>query len=199
MKNRIAILSLFAAFFVPAVNSKDATQPQNNKATIAGTRPDPAGAPVGEVQVTAQPDASSPGQPVSVASSSDGSYSLSLPAGRYHLRFSRKSFAARELVLTLASGESRVLNLHLDLEPLSSSVVVTAQSVPTPAQQTTAPTDVISRETISERQAVSLPELLEFSPGIAVGRTGLLGGYASLFLNDGKSNFPKALGYRPPI
>jgi vitamin B12 transporter len=199
MKNRIAILSLFAAFFVPAVNSKAAPQSQSNKASIAGTLTDPAGAPVGEVQVTAQPDASSAGQPVSVASSSDGSYSLSLPAGRYRLRFSRKSFAARELVLTLASGESRVLNLHLDLEPLSSSVVVTAQSVPTPAQQTTAPTDVISRETISERQAVSLPELLEFSPGIAVGRTGPFGGSASIFLNGGNSNFTKVLVDGTPI
>jgi vitamin B12 transporter len=199
MKNRIAILSLFAAFFVPAVNSKAAPQSQSNKASIAGTLTDPAGAPVGEVQVTAQPDASSAGQPVSVASSSDGSYSLSLPAGRYRLRFSRKSFAARELVLTLASGESRLLNLHLDLEPLSSSVVVTAQSVPTPAQQTTAPTDVISRETIGERQAVSLPELLEFSPGIAVGRTGPFGGSASIFLNGGNSNFTKVLVDGTPI
>ena len=199
MKNRIAILSLFAAFFVPAVNSKAAPQSQSNKASIAGTLTDPAGAPVAEVQVTAQPDASSAGQPVSVASSSDGSYSLSLPAGRYRLRFSRKSFTARELVLTVASGESRVLNLHLDLEPLSSSVVVTAQSVPTPAQQTTAPTDVISRETISERQAVSLPELLEFSPGIAVGRTGPFGGTASIFLNGGNSNFTKVLVDGTPI
>jgi len=190
---------LFAAFFVPAVNSKAAPQSQSNKASIAGTLTDPAGAPVAEVQVTAQPDASSAGQAVSVASSSDGSYSLSLPAGRYRLRFSRKSFAARELVLTLASGESRVLNLHLDLEPLSSSVVVTAQSVPTPAQQTTAPTDVISRETISERQAVSLPELLEFSPGIAVGRTGPFGGSASIFLNGGNSNFTKVLVDGTPI
>ena len=199
MKNRIAILSLFAAFFVLAINSKAAPQSQNSKASIAGTLTDPAGAPVAEVQVTAQPDASSAGQPVSVASSSDGSYSLSLAAGRYRLRFSRKSFAARELVLTLASGESRVLNLHLDLEPLSSSVVVTAQSVPTPAQQTTAPTDVISRETISERQAVSLPELLEFSPGIAVGRTGPFGGSASIFLNGGNSNFTKVLVDGTPI
>src|SRR6266404_7072937 len=199
MKNRIAILSMFAAFFVPAVNSKAAPQSQSNKASIAGTLTDPAGTPVGEVQVTAQPDASSAGQSVSVASSSDGSYSLSLPAGRYRLRFSRKSFTARELVLTVASGESRVLNLHLDLEPLSSSVVVTAQSVPTPAQQTTAPTDVISRETISERQAVSLPELLEFSPGIAVGRTGPFGGTASIFLNGGNSNFTKVLVDGTPI
>jgi vitamin B12 transporter len=199
MKNTLAILSLLAAFFVPPVSSKAAPQSQGNKAHIAGTLTDPSGGPVSEVQITAQLEISSTGQPVSVASSNDGSYSLSLPAGRYRLRFSHASFTAREIVLTLAPGESRVLNLHLDLEPLSSSVIVTGQSVPTPAQQTTAPTDVISRETIDNRQAVSLPELLEFSPGIAVGRTGPFGGTASIFLNGGNSNFTKVLVDGTPI
>jgi len=199
MKNIIAVLSLLAAFFVPAVSTKAAPQSQSDKAILAGTLTDPSGAPVAEVQITAQSEASSAGRPVSAVSSNDGSYSVSLPAGRYRLRFSRASFAAREIVLTLASGESRILNLHLDLEPLSSSVIVTGQSVPTPAQQTTAPTDVISRETIDNRQAVSLPELLEFSPGIAVGRTGPFGGSTSIFLNGGNSNFTKVLVDGTPI
>jgi vitamin B12 transporter len=199
MKKLLAILSLLAAFFVPAVSSKATPQSQSNNAHLAGTLTDPSGAPVGEVQITAQPEASSAGQPASAISSTDGSYSLSLPAGRYRLRFARASFSAREIVLTLASGESRVLNLHLDLEPLSSSVIVTGQTVPTPAQQTTAPTDVISRETISERQATSLPELLQFSTGIATDRTGPFGGTASIFLNGGNSNFTKVLVDGTPI
>ena len=199
MKNTLALLSLLAAFFVPAVRSQAAPQSQSNNAHLAGTLTDPSGAPVGEVQVTAQLESSSAGQPVSAASSADGSYSISLPAGRYRLRFTRASFSARELVVTLAPGESRVLNIHLDLEPLSSSVIVTGQTVPSTAQQTTAPTDVISRETIDNRQAVSLPELLEFSPGIAVGRTGPFGGTASIFLNGGNSNFTKVLVDGTPI
>jgi vitamin B12 transporter len=199
MKNTLAILSLLAAFFVPAVSIKATPQSQSNKASLSGALTDPSGSPVGQVQVTAQPEVSSTGQPVSVASSEDGSYSISLTAGRYHLRFAHASFSARELVVTLAPGESRVLNVHLDLEPLSSSVIVTAQSVPATAQQTTAPTDVISRETIDNRQAVSLPELLEFSPGIAVGRTGPFGGSASIFLNGGNSNFTKVLVDGTPI
>src|SRR5258708_4000054 len=199
MKNTLAIFSLFAAFFVPAVSSKATPQSQSNNASITGTLTDPSGAPVGEGQVAAQPEAPSTGQSVSVISSADGSYTVSLPAGRYRLRFSRASFSAREVVLTLAPGESRVVNIHLNLEPLSCSVVVPAQSVPTTAQQTTAPTDVISRETIDNRQAVSLPELLEFSPGIAVGRTGPFGGSASIFLNGGNSNFTKVLVDGTPI
>jgi len=199
MKNTLAILSLLAAFFVPAVSTKAAPQSKENNVEVSGRLSDPSGAPVGDVQVIAQLEASSTGQSVSVASSADGSYTISLTAGRYRLRFAHASFSARELVLTLAPGESRVLNIHLDLEPLSSSVVVTAQSVPTTAQQTTAPTDVISRETIDNRQAVSLPELLEFSPGVAVGRTGPFGGSASIFLNGGNSNFTKVLVDGTPI
>ena len=199
MKNTLAILSLLAAFFVSAVSTKATPQSQESNAKVSGTLSDPSGAPISEVRVTAQPETSSTNQPVSVVSSTDGSYSISLPAGHYHLRFTHASFSAREVALTLAPGESRALNIHLDLEPLSSSVVVTAQSVPTTVQQTTAPTDVISRETIDNRQAVSLPELLEFSPGIAVGRTGPFGGSASIFLNGGNSNFTKVLLDGTPI
>ena len=199
MKNTLAILFLLATFFVSAVSTKATPQSQESNAKVSGTLSDPSGAPVGKVQVTAQPEVSSTGQPVSVVSSTDGSYSISLPAGHYHLRFTHASFSARELAVTLAAGESRSLNIHLELEPLSSSVVVTAQSVPTTVQQTTAPTDVISRETIDNRQAVSLPELLEFSPGIAVGRTGPFGGTASIFLNGGNSNFTKVLVDGTPI
>jgi vitamin B12 transporter len=199
MKNTLALLSLFAAFFVSAVRIDAAPQSQENNVKVSGRLSDPSGGPVGEVQVTAQSEAPSTGLSASVISSADGSYSISLPAGRYRLRFVHASFSPREAVLTLAPGESRVLNIHLDLEPLSSSVVVTAQSVPTTAQQTTAPTDVISRETIDNRQAVSLPELLEFSPGIAVGRTGPFGGSASIFLNGGNSNFTKVLVDGTPI
>src|SRR5258708_27510916 len=123
MKNTLAILSLLAAVFVPAVSSKATPQSQSNNASITGTLTDPSGAPVGEVQVAAQSGAPSTGQSVSVVSSADGSYSISLPARRYPLRFAHASFSARELVLTLAPGQSRVLNIHLELPPLSSSLV----------------------------------------------------------------------------
>ena len=72
-------------------------------------------------------------------------------------------------------------------------MIVTAQAEPAPLQQTTAPVSVISREEIAERQAVSLPEFLLFSPGIAIGRSGAEGGTASVFLNGGNSNFTKVL------
>ena len=50
MKKLLAILSLLAAFFVPAVSSKATPQSQSNNAHLAGTLTDPSGAPVAEVQ-----------------------------------------------------------------------------------------------------------------------------------------------------
>ncbi|HKM68104.1 MAG TPA: TonB-dependent receptor [Candidatus Acidoferrum sp.] len=199
MKNRIAVLSLLLAFFLFTVSTKALPQSESTNAHLAGTLTDPSGSSVNEVRITAQLEASSVNQPIATASSADGSYLLSLPAGRYRLRFSRASFTMREITLTLAAGESRVLNLHLELEPLSDSVIVTAQSVPSTEAQTTAPTDVISREVINERQAASLPELLQFSPGIAIDRTGPFGGTASIFLNGGNSDFTKVLVDGTPI
>ena len=199
MKTIFAVLSLLVVFLVSAVSSKAAPQSQTSNAKLSGTLTDPSGAPVGEVLIIAQPDSSSAGQSVSATSSTEGLYSVSLPAGRYRLRFSHSSFASREIVLTFAPGESRALNLRLDLEPLSSSVIVTGQTVPSTAQQTTAPTDVISRETIDDRQAASLPELLQFSTGIAIDRTGPFGGTTSVFLNGGNSNFTKVLMDGTPI
>lgn len=197
MKNFLAVLSFAVAFFVSAANSKAVPQSQTTDSHLTGTLTDPSGAAIAGVQITAQSVDSV--EQAGTTSGADGSYSLSLRPGRYRLRFARAAFAAREASVTLGSGESRALNLHLDLERLSDSVVVTAQSLPASAQQTTAPTDVISRETIDQRQATSLPELLEFSPGIAIGRTGPFGGSASVFLDGGNSNFTKVLVDGTPI
>jgi len=197
MNNFVAVLSLAVAFLVFAAHSQALSQSQNTDSHITGTLTDPSGAAIAGAQITAQSLDSA--EQATATSGSDGSYSLSLPPGHYRLRFSRTSFAARDASVTLGSGESRTLNLHLDLERLSESVVVTAQSLPTSAQQATVPTDVISRETIEQRQATSLPELLEFSTGIAIGRTGPFGGTASVFLNGGNSNFTKVLVDGAPI
>jgi len=199
MKNSIAVLSLLFASFLFSASSQAFPQSQNSNARLTGTLTDPSRAPISDVQIVAQPESVNSTQPIPASSSADGTYSLSLPPGAYRLRFARRPFTTREIRITVAPGESRVLDLHLELEPLSDSVIVTAQSLPATQQQTTAPTDVISRETIQQRQAASLPELLEFSPGIAIDRTGPLGGTTSIFLNGGNSDFTKVLVDGTPI
>jgi vitamin B12 transporter len=190
----------FVLVLVSSVSLALAT-PQSNSsnARITGVLTDPSGKPLSGVHVTAQPESESKEKVWTVISNDEGEYSLALPEGRYRITFSRQPFAMREIVTPLTAGESKTSSLRMDLEPLSSSVIVTAQTEPTREQQTTAPTDVITLQEIMDRQAVTLPDVLAYSPGVTFGRTGANGGTASIFLNGGNSNFTKVLIDGTPI
>ena len=194
--NRSASI-LAVLFFVSAIPAF--SQSQLPDAHVNGTLSDPSGAGIGGVRVTAHSTAEAKAQLWLTTSTSDGAYNLSFPAGRYLVHFSREPFAARDFTWDLSPGESRTVDLRLELERLSSSVVVTAEAEPVLHSQTVAPADVITREEIDQRQAVTLPDLLQFSPGVAFGHTGPFGGTASLFLNGGNSSFTKVLVDGTPI
>ena len=185
---------VFLIFAIPAHS-----QSQLPDAHVSGTLTDPSGAGIGGVRVTAQLEGAANAQLWSATSTTDGAYHLSLPPGRYVMHFSRDPFAPREFTWDLSPGESRTVDLRLELERLSSSVVVTAEAEPVLRSQTIAPAELITREEIDQRQAVTLPDLLQFSSGVAFGRTGPFGGTASLFLNGGNSGFTKVLVDGTPI
>jgi vitamin B12 transporter len=174
---------------------------QNNSsdALISGTIVDATGGAIGGVAVTAVAE----GHPATIAgmaiSKADGSYSLAISAGRYHLRFVRSPFVSLERVVEVRTGEKQVLNSQLVLERLSASVIVTAEVEPTLLDQATAPVSIIPREEIEARQSVSVADALLFTPGVAIARTGAQGGTASIFLNGGNSNFTKVLVDGTPI
>ncbi|MGB7848819.1 MAG: TonB-dependent receptor [Candidatus Acidiferrum sp.] len=198
MKNPKLVFSLFVllclACILPAF-----PQSQLPNAHLTGTLTDPSGATVDGVKITAWQEGAPTAKPWSTVSSAGGAYTLALPPGRYQIRFSRQPFSVCEFSIQLASGESRALNPQLGLEPFSASVLVTAQAVPTTEQQTAVPNSIVTREEIDQRQSVALPDLLLYSPGIAVGRTGANGGTASIFLDGGNSNFTKVLVDGTPI
>jgi len=198
MKTEIRFLILLSALLL-LVASPSAPQSSSANAILSGSITDPLNAAISGAQITAEPAAGANGEAMSAASAADGTYTLTLPPGRYRIHVSQESFVPRDLVVDLAPGQSRTVNLRLLLQPFSSSVAVTAQVVPLPAQQTTAPVDIITREEIEQRQAVSVPDLLYTSPGVAIARTGPFGGTASLFLNGGNSNFTKVLVDGTPI
>jgi vitamin B12 transporter len=160
---------------------------------LSGTLLDSSGGGVADVKVSAQIEGT-PGAQVWIATSTtDGAYALAFPPGRYRVQFVRPSFVSREFVLDFAAGESRKLDVRLDLERLSSSVVVTAQALPTPIQDTSASVTEITREEIDQRQAVPIADLLLYTPGVAIGKTGPEGGLTSLFLDGGNSYQTKVL------
>ena len=175
------------------------SQTGSSDAHLRGTVVDASSGGIGGVRVTAQLEGHPQADLWKATSTTDGKYDLRFPAGRYHVVFSRSPFTTREFVVELAARESRTLDLKMELETLSSRVVVTAEGVPQQVQQTTAPVTIISREEIDQRLAVVLPDVLLYTPGISISRTGAEGGTASIFINGGNSNFTKVLVDGTPV
>jgi vitamin B12 transporter len=191
---------LASLFFLCTTAVSSPQQSSSPDAQLKGIVLDASGAGVGGVQIVAQLTGDSQSHLWKATSTTDGAYTLTLPPGPYHVVFQRKLFVTREFDLDLTVANSpRTLDLRLDLERLSSSVVVTAQSQPLQIQQTTAPVDVITREDINARLSVTLPDALLTSPGVAIGRTGPTGGSASVFLNGGNSAYTKVLVDGTPV
>lgn len=196
--------SAFLALALLVLSISMQAQSNSQFAHLSGTLTDSSGAGVGDVQIQAQAEGSPKlqtpnSQTWSAKSSSGGEYSLDLAPGRYRVQFARSSFALRELTVTLSAGESQTLNLRLDLEPLSSNVVVTANTQPTELAQTPAPADIVGRTEIDQRQAVLLPDLLSAQTGISLARTGPIGGLTTIFIDGGNSSFTKVLIDGTPV
>jgi len=190
MKRLRLLVSLYS-FFACAVPLLPQSQPAD--AHVAGHLTDPSGAGVGGVRVTAQLE-NTPGAPLwSATSSTDGAYDLSLPPGRYRVHLFRDPFTSREFTVELASGATRSVNLRMELQALSDQVLVTAQAEPINEQQSPAPSTIVGRVEIEQRQSIFFPDLLIYTPGVAFGRTGTNGGTAAIFLEGGNSNFTKVL------
>ena len=188
---RVLLLLCFAAFLIIFSVSTDSIA-QTQSAKISGIVSDPQGSVIVGAQVSAEliPTAGSPARGVS---GGDGRFILTLAPGSYRITVARDSFATANQEIPLAAGETRELQVHLALEPLSSKVVVTAQTLPLDAESSPAPVTILTHEQIEQRVATSLPDLLATQPGFSLGRTGPEGGSASLFLDGGNSNYTKVL------
>ena len=182
MKTILLPVVLASLILISICNFSNA-QSSSPDAQLKGTLLDLNGGGVGGVQVVAQLANDSRSQLWKATSTTSGTYLLTLPPGRYHVVFQRAPFVIREFEMELLSGPPRILDLRLELERVSSSVVVTAQAAPLEIQQTPASVTEITREEIDARQSVTLPDALVYVPGISIGRTGPEGGTASVFLN----------------
>jgi len=190
-----------AFLFLPVFALCISLQAQTNstEAQLSGKLTDLSGYGVGGVRITAQLENGPNAPAVSATSSPDGAYSLRLPPGRHRIHIQRASFVPRDFVVDLTAGENRTLDVRLEIERLSENVVVTANAQPLELDRTPAPVDLVSRQEIDQRQAVSLPDLLATQPGIAIARTGRFGGLTTLFLDGGNSSFTKVLIDGTPV
>lgn len=166
-------------------------QSQNLNARLTGSLTDPSGASVAGARITAQPIAHVSVNPFTTESAADGSYTLALPAGSYHVVITKDAFVTHEVEVTLQSGESRELSVRMELAPMSSNVLVTGQVAPTTQEQSPAPSSILTNEQIDQRHAITLVDLLYTQPGVSISRTGPIGGLTTLFLDGGNSNYTK--------
>ncbi len=159
--------------------------------SLYGTLADPSGAAVAGAHLTLHSDS----QSAVTTSDSAGQFRWdNLQAGHYRLRVTHPMFELLERDVLLSESSPLVeLRLTLRLEPLSQSVVVTADRLPTPTEAVSAPTTVISGEKLLERETLFVADALAETPGLAFTRTGGRGGQTTVFLRGGNSNFAKVL------
>jgi outer membrane cobalamin receptor len=105
----------------------------------------------------------------------------------------------QQALVEFSAGQVRTLDLRMELERLSAKVVVTAEAEPQEVQETNAPVTIITRDQIEKQEAVTLPDVLLYTPGVSIGRTGPEGGTASIFLNGGNSSYTKVLVDGTPV
>ncbi len=189
----------FLAFFLLASSFNSQAQSNSSSAQLSGQITDASGYGIVSVRVVATREEPNSPQTTLTTSSAEGSYTLSLLPGTYRIRFENAAFVPRDLTIQLVPGESRKLDLRLDISQLAENVVVTANAQPLELSQTPASVDVVSREEIDRRQLVSLPDALATMSGAAIARTGREGGLATFFLDGGNSNFTKFLVDGTPL
>ncbi len=196
---RFAPVRFFSSLILFSLPIVCLAQNTSSDARLTGTITDSSGAGVGGVHVSATNGADALANVWKATSTTDGEFTLVVPPGRYHVLLARQSFAAREFDFEFAAGEQRKIDVRMVLEPLSASVVVTAEAEPLQVQQTTALVEVLTRGEIDQRQFKTLPDVLVTLPGVSIGRTGAEGGTTSLFLGGGNSAYTKVLVDGVPV
>lgn len=167
-------------------------------ATIHGTVTDPSGAAIAGAEITAQLIASR-GMVRRAKSAADGTFTLALAPGKYRVSVRHAAFAPVDQESTLAAGEMRTWNVRLQLEEMSSSVVVSDTAEPTTAATAPDLVDVITKEQIDQRQAIWMTDMLASEQGVSFDRGGPFGGVTGLFLDGGNSNYTKVLVDGTPV
>src|SRR5579859_2902103 len=193
---RCEFLLLFLAVLSPVFVS---AQNVSSDARVSGSITDGSGAGVAGVHVSAQNENEPKANVYKATSATDGAFSLLVPPGKYRLVLERSPFSTREFDVALSSSEQKTLDVKMELEPLSASVIVTAEAAPLEIQQTTAPVETITKAEIEERLLRTLPDALLTSTAVSIGRTGSEGGTASVFLGGGNSSFTKVLVDGTPV
>ncbi len=163
---RRATVFLVAAVFL----NLPAARAEESKASLSGRVLDPSGAVVESALVrlrlegtafekTAQSDAA-------------GAYGFEgLLAGEYRLSVSAQGFVLKRQSVTLAAGQTRQLDLTLQVQPLAQQVVVSAPHIaqdPERLRQTPGSIEVVDRDTLEKTHPLNFTDALRNVSGVYV-------------------------------
>ncbi len=112
-----------------------------------------------------------------------------LPGGVYRLVGNVPGFSTASTDVEIREGETRTLDLHLELSAVEQHVVVSASLEGAPTPQIGSSVSVITRDEMDNRGAQSVLEVLRGVPGVEVNQTGRRGGVTGVFIRGGNSNY----------
>jgi len=155
-------------------------QTSNSEAVISGHVRDPQGASLPGATVTLY----SRDRTLSfvTATDSSGAYSFEhLAGGEYLIEAGASGFAlAPAQSITIGRGQTRLLDIELQLSGLRSSVVITASDTPQPIDEVSKALTVVENQEIEERDEMAITEALRVVPGLRVQQLGGPGSFTSI-------------------
>ncbi|HEV2306329.1 MAG TPA: TonB-dependent receptor [Candidatus Acidoferrales bacterium] len=187
------------SFLAVAFLGFSATSHAQSSATLFGRVTDRSGAAIASATMIAEPLSATHAAEIRAQSGAHGEYSIMLGPGKYRIRVSASQMANAEEEFTFSAGQRREWNVRMELAPLSSQVVVSAEAEPAPANTVASPVTVLAQQQIDQRQVIWLAPLLASTSGANIARLGPMGGITSFFLDGGNSDFTKVLVDGTPI
>jgi len=142
-----------------------------NTTGLRGKVTDPQGTSVPDAQVQLFGRGSTP---VARANTPDsGLYSFEgLASGTYLVEVRKEGFCTTTVSVQVNRGGMKELNVSLELAGVNQSVVVTAAGVAQLETEISKSTSVITNEELQNRDAVSMADMVRYTPGLQVGNEG---------------------------
>jgi outer membrane receptor protein involved in Fe transport len=112
-----------------------------------------------------------------------------LRGGTFKLVANLPGFSTLSTEVELRAGETRTVDLHLELSAVQEEVVVSASLGGVLAPQIGSSVSVLSAQEMGDRGAQSMLEVLRGVPGVEVNQTGRRGGVTGVFIRGGGSKY----------
>jgi outer membrane receptor protein involved in Fe transport len=156
-------------------------------ATIQGTVYDPEGRAVPDARVTLL---NSMAAVAERRTDAKGEYRFEgLCSGAFTVAAYLTGFSKLSAEVSLTSGETRTIDLHLNLSAVQEQVIVSASLGGALAPQIGSSVSVVSQEEIQNRDVQTVYEALRGLPGVEINQTGRRGAVTSAFIRGGNSNY----------